>query len=159
MGSAPVSTTQKVVSSYSRHRPGVPEIRRQGGGITERVGRQENGCSGCLSEVEVFHEVPQDAGVFPNVGPRVGASVGGRVKAGPTEKVVLDELEVGVARKNLVVDVPRLCVRRYDHARDAKAVAVVVDGGGYDAVVEAPPVVPTKGRSRSNPSQGSSWPR
>ena len=61
----------------------------------------------------------------------VGSTVGLGVEPGPAEEVVLDELEIGVARERLVVDVAPLRVGRDDHGGTRSAVAVLVDRGGH----------------------------
>src|SRR5947207_1072153 len=108
------------------------------------VGGQDDRRPGWLGEIEVVAEVAELCGRLSYVGSRVGSCVGGRVESLTAEEGVLDELGVGVVAQCLVVDVSLLGVGADDDARDAQAVAVLVDRRGRDVVVESSPVVPAE---------------
>jgi hypothetical protein len=60
------------------------------------------------------------------------------------DSVVIDDFDVGVVAEDLVVDVALLCVGADHECWDAEPVALAVDGGWFDVVVEAAPVVPAE---------------
>ncbi len=91
-----------------------------------------------MVEVEVFGEVAEDWDVFADGWAWVGAAVGFGVEALSVEEVVFDELEVSIEGQHLVVDVARSGVGADDEGGYSKAVAVLIDGGRDDVIVEAP---------------------
>src|SRR5580693_1825589 len=82
--------------------------------VGRRVRRQEHRRAWRLVEVEVFKQVAEYGCIFPHVGPRIGPGICRRVEPGAAEEVVLDELEVGVAAEDLMVDVALLRIRGDD---------------------------------------------
>src|SRR6267154_6336804 len=69
-----------------------------------RVRGQQQRRAGRLAEVEVVEQIPEDRGVLADVGPGIGPAIGRGVEPGAAEEVVLDELQVGVAAEDVVVD-------------------------------------------------------
>src|SRR5580704_18524462 len=81
------------------------EVRRNGRRVRGRVGRQEHRRARRLVEVEVLVHVAQNLLVLADVGSRVGTAICRGVQSRTAEEVVLNELEVGIAAEDLMVDV------------------------------------------------------
>lgn len=58
------------------------------------------------------------------------------------EKDVLDELQVGVGAKDLVIDIASPSVRADHETRHSQAVSVGIDLRWYDVIVKPAPVIP-----------------
>jgi hypothetical protein len=95
-----------------------------------------------LREVEILGEVAELRGVLAYVGSGIGTAVCCRVEAGAAKEVVFDELQERVVAEGLVIDETLLRVGGDDDGRDTQPVAVLIDGGRDDMVVEAAPIVP-----------------
>ena len=67
-----------------------------------------------MVEVEVAREVAEDRDVFSDGWSEVRAAVGLRIEALAVEKIVFDELEVGVEAQHLVIDEARTGIRTDD---------------------------------------------
>ena len=67
--------------------------------------RQQDRWPGRRIEVEIVLQIAQDRRGLPHVRAGVGTPVGRRVESGAAHEVVLDELQVGVEGKDLVIDV------------------------------------------------------
>src|ERR1039457_3580705 len=68
--------------------------------VRRGVGREQDRGPWSLAEVEIVDHVAQDLLVLADVGSRIGSFVGLGIEPGPTQEVVLDELEVD--RKSVV---------------------------------------------------------
>jgi hypothetical protein len=60
------------------------------------VDREDQQRAGRLVEVDVARQVAEDRVALVDVGPGIGATVGGGIKPGAVDGVVLDELGVGI---------------------------------------------------------------
>src|SRR5690242_16855829 len=58
-----------------------------------------------LAEVEVVYQIAQGTGALPDIRTRVTPSVRGRVEPGVMKKVIFYELDVGVERQDLLIDI------------------------------------------------------
>src|SRR5215468_3572645 len=130
-------------------RCGAPQARRLANEIPgderrvgRRIRRQQERLARRLVEVEVAEEIAQDRLVFPDIGAAIRPAVGLRVEPGIVQKIILDELQIGIAAEDLMVDVALPGVRRDDDAWHTQAVAVLVGPRWHRVVVEAAPVVP-----------------
>src|SRR4249920_1265543 len=83
-----------------------------------------------LGEVELVREVTELRGVLPHGRPRVGPPVGQRVEPLAAQESILDQLEIGVERQRLVIDVAATRPRADHDARHTDAVAVLIDLDG-----------------------------
>src|SRR5437762_12521143 len=95
-----------------------------------------------LPEVEVPRQVAEDGRPLPYVGPRIRPPVRPRIEPPALQEVVLDELDVRVEAKRLVVDQPAACVGADHQTGNAQPVAVLVDPRRHYVVIEPGPVVP-----------------
>src|SRR5438552_5258437 len=125
--------------------------RIQTGGRTKRPGqrggwvdRENDRLTRWLVEVEVEGEIAEDARVLTNVHSRVRASVGSWVEPLTIEKVILNELVIGVEGQGLMVDKPSPGIGTDDDPGNAQAVPVGVDARWHHVVVESTPVIPGK---------------
>ena len=90
---------------------------------------QNQGRSRRLREVEVSSEVAQFGVGLTHVRSRVGPAVCGGVESLATQKVILDELQIGVMAEELMVDVASSRIGADYEPRDAQSVTVFVDDG------------------------------
>src|SRR6266540_3639001 len=128
-------------SSLSRFTPRLPA--GDGGRAWGRPRRQDEGRPGRLREIELVEQVPEDRLVLPDAGAGIPPPVLLRVESLAVQEPVLDELEIGVERQGVVVDVALPRVGTDQQGRHPHRVAEPVAGrGGDDVVVEAAPVVP-----------------
>src|SRR5262245_29980706 len=107
-----------------------------------RLARQHHRRPRSLLEVEVGDEVAEQRRVLANGRTWIGTAVSGRIQPLAFEKVVLDELRIGVEAQDLVVYEAASRVRRDDESRNPEPIAVPIDDGRRYVVVEAAPVVP-----------------
>ena len=97
-----------------------------------------------LGEIEIAEQVAKLRRRFPHPRPRIGPPVGLGVKPLAAEEEILDQLHVGVVAEDLVVDVALARVGADDDAGHPQPVAVLVNHGRRDMVVEPTPVVPAE---------------
>jgi hypothetical protein len=94
---------------------------------------------------------PEDGLVLPDVGPRIGPAISGRIEPGTAQEVILDEPEVGVAAQRLMVDEAAAGARGDDDPGYTQAVAVAVNHRRRHMIVEATPVIPAQEDCRGVP--------
>src|SRR5205823_6288617 len=94
--------------------PARRSARRCGGGPRFRFGGQKQGRTGRLAEVECLAQTAEFRHLFPDVRTGVRAAVGRRVEPLAFKEIILDELQVRVVAKKLVVDEIGLRVRADD---------------------------------------------
>src|SRR5581483_10071468 len=115
------------------------------------VGRENQGRTRRLSEIEVLQQVAELRESLADIRARVWAAIGPGVKALATEEIVFDELDVGIKAQYLVINVSLLGIGADHETGYPQAVAIFVDTWRRDVIIEAAPVVPGKKDGRAAP--------
>lgn len=81
-------------------------------------------------------------GVLAHIWTGIGAAICFRVKARAAQKIILDELEVGVKAQRLVIDEALPGIGADNQVWYAQTVAILINLWWYHMVIEATPIVP-----------------